>query len=151
MNSFDFLELFDKFRVSKQEVIDNANKYKIPEREESSNRKKEFPLTTANCPFCNKVPMKYINIKSKRFLVCSDDKCKKYLSLPKTGSLKLLNSSCSICGFNIFKVRKKKGKDYFTYYLCPKCWVEGLETKSGKGFCSNCDGYKIQDEKCVKR
>jgi len=146
----EFLELFDKFRASKQEFIDNANKYKIPENENASKTKKDFPLTKANCPFCNTVPMKYINIKSKKFLVCSDDKCKKYLSLPKTGLLKLLDSTCSVCGFNIFKVRKKKGKDYFTYYLCPKCWVEGLETKSGKGFCSSCNGFKIQDEKCVK-
>ena len=147
----DFLELFDKFRASKQEFIDNANKYSIPKNEEASMPKKNFPLTKANCPFCNKIPMKYINIKSKRFLVCSDDKCKNYLPLPKTGFLKLLDASCSVCGFNIFKVRKKKGKDYFTYYLCPKCWLEGLKTKSGKGFCSTCEDYKILGEKCVKK
>ena len=147
----EFLELFDKFRASKQELVDNANEYKIPKNEVASKPKKDFPLTKANCPFCNIVPMKYINIKNKRFLVCSDDNCKKYLPLPKTGLLKLLDSTCSVCGFNIFKVRKKKDKDYITYYLCPKCWVEGLETKSGKGFCSGCNDFKIQDEKCVKR
>lgn len=146
----EFLILFDKFRANKQELIANAQEY-VKDEEIAPKPRKEFPLTTANCPFCKKVPMKYINLKTKRFLVCSDDNCKKYLSLPKRGRLKLLTSNCSICKFNIFKVTIKKA-NAFTYYLCPRCWTEGLKDKiDGKGFCSNCVDYKILKDKCVEK
>jgi len=36
----EFLELFDKFRASKQELVDNANEYKIPKNENASKPKK---------------------------------------------------------------------------------------------------------------
>ncbi len=147
----EFLALFDKFLANKQELIKNAEKYKDENVESSLKPKKEFPLTTSNCPFCKKVPMKYINLKGKRFLVCSDESCKKFLPLPKKGRLKLLNSTCSICNFNIFMVSTKKGNNRFTYYMCPKCWAEGLSNKTKKGFCSSCENYKILNNKCVKR
>ena len=147
----DFLMLFDKFRANKQELIANAQEY-VKNEELAPKPMKEFPLTTANCPFCKKVPMKYINLKAKRFLVCSDDNCKKYLSLPKRGRLKLLNSICSMCSFNIFMVSLKKANRNYTYYLCPSCWTRGLKDKiDGKGFCSKCDKYKILNSKCVKK
>jgi len=146
----DFLILFDKFRANKQELVENAQEY-VKDEELAPKPRKEFPLTSANCPFCKKVPMKYINLKTKRFLVCSDDTCKKYLSLPKRGRLKLLNSTCMICGFNIFNVNMKKGNRNYQYYLCPSCWTKGFSDKiDGKGFCSNCENYKIMNNKCVK-
>ncbi len=147
----DFLTLFDKFLANKQELIKNAEDYKVQNSELSPKPKKEFPLTSSYCPFCKKVPMKYINLKGKRFLVCSDESCKKYLPLPKRGRLKLLNSTCSICNFNIFMVSTKKGNNKFSYYMCPKCWAEGLSSKTTKGFCSSCENYKIVNNKCVKR
>jgi len=133
----EFLQLFDKFLINKHKIISRINNYKM-----------EFtiPLTTSNCPFCNKNHMKFINIKNKRFLVCSDENCKQFLSLPKNGKLKLLDSNCSICNFNIFRVNLKKNNRSFTYYLCPKCWNEDRSK-----FCSNCQEYKIFKAQCIKK
>ncbi|MFX0137628.1 MAG: DNA topoisomerase [Candidatus Hodarchaeota archaeon] len=133
----EFLQLFDKFLVNKHKLISKIDSYKI---------EYTIPLTSSNCPFCNKSPMKFINIKNKRFLVCSDENCKQYLSLPKNGKLKLLDSVCSICNFNIFKVNLKKSNKSLTYYLCPKCWNE-----ERSNFCSNCQEYKIYKEQCIKK
>ncbi|MFX1329177.1 MAG: DNA topoisomerase [Promethearchaeota archaeon] len=138
----DFLQLFDKYLKNKSTLISKIDNYKMDFT---------IPLTSSNCPLCTTNVMKFINAKSKRFLVCSDENCKKYLSLPKNGKLELLNSTCSICNFNIFKVTLKKYKKPYIYYLCPKCWNEGLEDKSGKGFCSNCKEYKIFNDKCIKQ
>ncbi|MFX1391696.1 MAG: DNA topoisomerase [Promethearchaeota archaeon] len=138
----EFLQLFDKFLLNKNKLVSKIDNFKIDYT---------IPLTTSNCPFCNKNQMKFINAKTKRFLVCSDDDCKQFLSLPKNGKLELLKTVCSICGFNIFKVNLIKNNRSYTYYLCPKCWNEGLNNKSGKGFCSNCEFYKISSGKCVKK
>ncbi|MFW9829299.1 MAG: DNA topoisomerase [Candidatus Thorarchaeota archaeon] len=138
----EFLNLFDKFLINKSKLISKIDNYKI---------NYTIPLTTSNCPYCNKSRMKFINLKNKRFLVCSDENCKQYLSLPKNGKLELLNNTCSICNFNIFKVVLRKYNKPFIYYLCPKCWNEGLKDKSGKGFCSNCADFEISSGKCVKK
>jgi DNA topoisomerase-1 len=138
----EFLQLFDKFLINKHKLVSKVNSYKM----EYSTQ-----LTSSKCPFCNKNPMKFINTKNKRFLVCSDDNCKQYLSLPKNGKLELLDSTCMICNFNIFKVILKKNNKSYSYYLCPKCWNEGLNDKSGKGFCSNCESFKIYQGKCEKK
>ena len=90
--------------------------------------------------------MKFINIKNKRFLVCSDDNCKQFLSLPKNGKLELLDSTCSICNFNIFKVNLRKNNKTYNYYLCPKCWNEDRSY-----FCSKCSQYKIYKGRCIKK
>jgi DNA topoisomerase-1 len=138
----EFLKLFDKFLAKKHELISKANNYKM---------NFTIPQTSNNCPFCNRVPMKFINIKNKRFLVCSDENCKRYLSLPKKGKLELLDSVCSICNFNIFKISLQRNKKYYNYYLCPKCWNEGFQDnlKTGKGFCSNCKEFKISKGRCI--
>jgi DNA topoisomerase-1 len=138
----EFLQLFDKFLVNKHKLVSIIDNYKI---------EYTIPLTTSNCPFCNSHPMKFINAKTKRFLVCSDDNCKRYLSLPKNGKLELLDSTCSICNFNLFRVSLKKNNKLYNYYLCPKCWNEGLNDKSGKGFCSNCEEFKIFKGKCIRK
>ena len=133
----EFLQLFDKFLINKHKLISKIDNYKI----EYTN-----PLTSSNCPFCNKNPMKFINAKNKRFLVCSDENCKQFLSLPKNGKLELLDSICSICNFNIFRVILKKNNKSYTYYLCPKCW-----SNDHSKFCSNCNEYKISKGKCIKK
>ncbi|MFX1312478.1 MAG: DNA topoisomerase [Promethearchaeota archaeon] len=139
----EFLVLFDKFLANKHKLIPKIKSYK---------RDTNILLTSAKCPSCNKNPMKFINMKNKRFLVCSDDNCKMYLSLPKKGKLELLDSVCSICNFNIFKVILKKSNKSYPYYLCPNCWNEGMKDNvSGKGFCNNCSKYKIFKEKCIKK
>lgn len=138
----EFLQLFDKFLINKHKLVSKINNYKIDYN---------IPLTTSSCPFCNTNPMKFINLKNKRFLVCSDDNCKQYLSLPKNGTLKLLESVCSICNFNIFKVVLRKNNKPLTYYLCPKCWNESFKEKSSKGFCSNCEEYRIFKGRCIKK
>ncbi len=133
----EFLQLFDKFLINKHKLISKIDNYKM-----------DFTtaLTSSNCPFCNKNPMKFINIKNKRFLVCSDENCKQFLSLPKNGKLQLLDSVCSICNFNIFRIILKKNKKTFTYYLCPKCWND-----DHSNFCSKCNEYKIFKGQCIKK
>ncbi|MFX0026351.1 MAG: DNA topoisomerase [Candidatus Hermodarchaeota archaeon] len=144
----DFLVLFDKLLANKERIISNIDNFK---QKLDLRVPKEFPLIKSNCPFCNNHPMKFVNLPSKRFLVCSDENCKKYLSLPKKGTLELLNSICSLCEFNIFKITLHKNNKPFIYYLCPKCWNEGLNDKSGKGFCDKCSDYKIINEKCIRK
>ncbi len=140
----EFLKLFDKFLAKKQELTSKANNYKM---------NFTIPLTSTNCPFCHTNPMKFINLKAKRFLVCSDESCKKFLSLPKKGKLELLDSVCSICNFNIFKISLQKNQKFYTYYLCPKCWNDGFQDnpEKGKGFCSNCKDFKISKDQCIKK
>ncbi|MFX0082833.1 MAG: DNA topoisomerase [Candidatus Hodarchaeota archaeon] len=138
----EFLNLFDKFLAHRNELILKANGFKMTYT---------IPLTSANCPFCNKSPMKFINLKNRKFLVCSDENCKNFLSLPKKGKIKLLESNCSICNFNIFNVSLIKNKKTYNYYICPKCWNEGFKDNHGKGFCSNCEDFKIYKGKCVKK
>jgi hypothetical protein len=147
----EFLELFDKFLDNKQSVTHKINNYKTVSISHNGLRLTEPAFTSSFCPKCNKNEMKFINGKQKRFLVCKDDDCKTFLSLPKNGVLHLLSSRCAICGFNVFRVDLKKNKKLFSYYLCPKCWNEGLEIKDGKGFCSNCNTYKIIKGECVKK
>lgn len=140
-----FLDLFDKFLANKKDLIEKMNNVEV--------KPKEFPLTSANCPHCNLAPMKFITtFKKKRFLACSNENCeKKYLSLPKKGTTRMLKNTCSICNFNIFSISARKNNKSYTYYICPKCWNEGLSSQSGKGFCSKCEEYKIVKGACIKK
>ena len=147
----EFLELFDKFIENENNIVKVLENYKVKSYNLQSATENVIRQTTSSCPSCNSYPMKFINLKQKRFLVCSDDKCKKYLSLPKKGRLTLLKSTCSICNFNIFKVYLRKNNKPFNYYFCPACWNEGLSERNGKGFCSSCQLFIISDNKCVKR
>jgi len=145
----EFLRLFDKLLANEVKIISNIDNFKLKLDLQTP---KEFPLTSANCPQCNKSPMKFINLPKKRFLVCSDENCKKFLSLPKRGKIALLTSKCSICGFNVFKVFLRKADNKrIIYYFCPKCWNEGLNNKNGRGFCSNCNDFQIIQDKCQKK
>ena len=138
----EFLELFDKFLANKPEIISKASNYKM---------NFSVPLTSSLCPFCNKKPMKFINLKKKRFLVCSDENCKKFLSLPKNGKLELLDSTCSICNFNVFKISLKKNNKFYQYFICPECWNKSFKDNSGKGFCSKCEDFRIMKGKCIRQ
>ncbi|MFW9989715.1 MAG: DNA topoisomerase, partial [Candidatus Odinarchaeota archaeon] len=133
----ELLLLFDKFLINKHKLTSKINNYKIEYK---------TPITSSNCPFCKKYPMKFINTKKNRFLICSDEKCKQFLSLPKNGKLELLDSICSLCNFNIFKVILKKNNKSFIYYLCPNCW-----NKDHSQFCSNCIEYTISKGRCIKK
>lgn len=145
----EFLNLFDKLLANKKTIILKIDTFKKKLDLQTS---KEFSIKTqSSCPQCLKSPMKFINLPNKRFLVCSDENCKKYFSLPKRGKLTLLDTKCSLCGFNVFKVSVYKSKKLFTYWFCPKCWNQGLNEKNGQGFCSNCDNYTILKNKCVKK
>jgi len=146
-----FLKLFDKFLTEKKNLKLEIKHHIRNNPPTAMNTKKVPVLTKSACPFCHNSPMKFINLKAKRFLVCADPNCKKYLSLPKKGRLKLLQSTCKKCGFNIFKVSLWKENHTYSYYLCPKCWNDGLSEKDGKGFCSNCQDYKIVNGNCVKK
>ncbi len=142
-----FLNLFDKYLKQKEEFIAKSDLFKEKVTE------KQFPLTSSLCPHCKTHPMKLITpYKKRRFLVCTNEECsKKYLSVPAKGKIQILPNQCSICGFNIFKLGTYKNNRYFNYYICPKCWTEGLESKSGKGFCSNCPDYKVMKNQCIKK
>ncbi|MHA1491944.1 MAG: DNA topoisomerase [Promethearchaeota archaeon] len=150
-----FLDLFDKLLAEKSNIISRIDEYsgKIGENTKTLQKyNKKYPLTTSFCPVCKKSPMKLVTTRKKsRFLACSDEKCKSYLSVPKRGRINILKSSCSICGFNIFKITTKKNNKTIIYYLCPQCWTQGLKKQNSSGFCSKCKEYKIENNKCIKK
>ncbi|MHA1706764.1 MAG: DNA topoisomerase [Promethearchaeota archaeon] len=146
-----FLKLFDEFLAKKKDFMNEINNFKLKNNTMKTMKSHVQSLTTSTCPFCNEKPMKLVNLNNKKFLICLNEKCKKTLPLPKRGSPKLLKSKCSICNFNIVKIKLTKNKKQMTYYLCPKCWAEGFETNENKGFCSNCLNYKIENGRCIKK
>jgi DNA topoisomerase-1 len=150
-----FLELFDKFLGNKKKLISKITDFELESKNDTENNAfpKGFPTTTSMCPHCRTHPMKLITSKQgKRFLLCMNEKCEtKYLSVPKKGKITILSSTCSKCGFNVFKVMGRKNNKSFFYYVCPNCWTKGLKEKSGNGFCSNCETFKILNEKCIKK
>ncbi|TFG15378.1 MAG: hypothetical protein EU535_01770 [Promethearchaeota archaeon] len=150
-----FLELFDRFLGNKKEFASKIDQFELELKKDTKKKgfSKDFPSTTSMCPHCKTHPMKLITTKQgKRFLACINEKCeKKYLSVPKKGRIYILNSTCSMCGFNVFKIMTRKYNKSFFYYFCPNCWTEGLKEKSGIGFCSNCESFKIANDKCIKK
>jgi DNA topoisomerase-1 len=150
-----FLDLFDKFINNKNAITLRFDSVKtnLKTAMQQNFKQKKFPITTAYCPTCKKFPMKLVTTsQKKKFLACSNINCKTYLSVPKTGRITILKSSfCSICGFNIFKIVKRKNGKPLPYYICPKCWSDSFKDDSVNGFCSNCETHKILNEKCVKR
>ena len=111
-------------------------------------------MTQTVCPACNNSQMKIIRTKKgTRFMACESDECDNSYALPKAGTITILKeSSCQICGFNVFKIRKKKNKRTYEYYMCPICWNKGLKEKiDGYGFCSNCEKFKISKDNCVAK
>jgi hypothetical protein len=161
----EFLSLFDEFRNQKQKIISkmdklkqNGNTINVKQKnqmiDKPINKKKTFPLSTANCPVCKKSKMKLIHSKKKssNFLVCEDENCKTFLSLPKKGTIKLLKSQCQQCGFNVVKISMTKNKKKFDYYICPICWNHGLKNHiEGFGFCSKCNKFQINRGRCIKK
>ncbi|MEJ2279829.1 MAG: hypothetical protein P8Y70_19100 [Candidatus Lokiarchaeota archaeon] len=148
-----FLYLFDEYIAHKNELIQNL-KYSedsiIKEHKKNLNQNK---VTTSNCPHCKVAPMKVIKTKKGRFLACQNKECSnKYLNLPNKGKLYIMASGvCGKCGFNIFKFYTRKNNKNFSYYMCPNCWNIGYKEKnSKKGFCSNCENYKVEKGKCKK-
>jgi DNA topoisomerase-1 len=148
-----FLDLFDKFRNSKTAMTFQFDKVKGNLKTAmQQNSQKVFPQTTSKCPTCGIHPMKLITTsQKKRFLACSDRNCKTYLSVPKTGRITILKSTtCLKCGFNVFKILKRKNNKSYTYYICPKCWSDRYKEETN-GFCSSCSDFQISKEQCVKR
>ena len=166
----EFLILFDKFRKEKpnfllkmnvleqtgnitrgrnNQIISNK-KGPVPNNS-SPNLPKKSKYSSALCPNCKKNPMKLVINRdyTKKFLVC--ESCNTFLSLPKKGTPKILKSKCLICGFDVVKISSKVQTKFYEYYLCPKCWNEGLKDKSNDGFCSKCNSFTIEKGNCIKR
>ncbi len=153
-----FLDLFDKFLGNKDEFNLKLNIFKQNYKANDLTKRvlAKNQVTTSMCPYCKSFPMNLVILQQfKRFLVCSDNACvknnKSYLSVPKKGTITILKKShCYYCGFNIFQITIKKNYRSFNYFLCPKCWNDGLkEQVRGKGFCSQCNGHKIVANQCV--
>ena len=119
---------------------------------QQTSKQTNFPQTISKCPICKNHPMKLITTpQKKRFLACSDRNCKSYLSIPKTGKITILKSTtCLKCGFDVFKILKRKNDKSYIYYICPKCWSDSYK-EGTNGFCSNCTDYQISKEQCIKR
>jgi len=149
-----FLALFDKFRNEKIAITFKFDSVKdnLKTTMQQTSQKK-FPQTTSKCPTCKNHSMKLVTTsQKKRFLACSDRNCKTYLSVPKTGRITILKSTiCLNCGFNVFKILKRKNNISHIYYICPKCWNDSFKDESVIGFCSNCANNQISKEQCVKR
>jgi ssDNA-binding Zn-finger/Zn-ribbon topoisomerase 1 len=149
-----FLALFDKFRNEKISITFKFDSVKDNLRTSmQQTSQKKFPQTTSKCPTCKNHSMKLVTTsQKKRFLACSDRNCKTYLSVPKTGRITILkNTNCLKCGFNVFKILKRKNNKSHIYYICPKCWNDSFKEEDTNGFCSNCANYQISKEQCVKR
>jgi len=149
-----FLALFDKFRNEKNAITIKFDSVKANLKTTmQQTSQKNFPQTTSKCPTCKNHPMKLVTTsQKKRFLACSDRNCKTYLSVPKTGRITILKSTnCLKCGFNVFKIQKRKNNKSLIYYICPKCWSDSFKEEGTNGFCSNCANYQISKEQCVKR
>jgi DNA topoisomerase-1 len=144
-----FLDLFDKFRSSKKAITFEFDKVKGNLK---TAMQQNFPLTTSQCPTCKKNPMKLVTTsQNKRFLACADNNCKTYISVPNTGRVNILkNTTCSKCGFNVFKITKMKRNKTLTYYICPRCWSASYK-EGTNAFCSNCSDFQIIKDECVKR
>lgn len=151
-----FLDLFDKFIANKNELIakvDNIQKDNLESIQNLTQKPSQsYALKQIMCPNCKKNSI-FLNISSKNFrtLVCDIKECSKTIKCPRSGRFTVLNSKCKICGFNIFKMNRKKGVKSFNYYLCPNCWTEGLKKKIKDNFCSNCKEFKIANDQCVKK
>ncbi|MHA1472876.1 MAG: hypothetical protein ACTSQW_07255, partial [Promethearchaeota archaeon] len=149
-----FLALFDKFRNEKSTITlrFDSVKDKLKTSMQQTSKTKIFPQTTSKCPKCKNHPMKLITTtQKKRFLACSDRSCKTYISVPKTGRITILKTTnCLKCGFNVFKILKRKNNKTQSYYICPKCWNDSFKEESN-GFCSNCADFKISKDQCVKK
>ena len=144
-----FLSLFDKFLANKPKILLKIDDFKQQDIITiKKNYSKKYPSTSAYCPVCNKYPMKLITpYKKRRFLVCADEKCKTYLTVPKRGRITILKSLCSKCGFNVFKINIRKDNRSFHYYMCLACWNK----HEGQGFCSKCKENKIFNDQCIKK
>jgi len=142
----EFLKLFDDFRKQKSNFLQEFTNIEIDFQKKQN--------TKTVCPVCNSSPMKIIRTKKgTRFMACQSDECKNSYPLPKAGTITVLKeSTCQICGFNVFKIRKTKNKRNYEYYMCPICWDKGLKEKiDGYGFCSNCEKFKISKDNCVAK
>jgi len=148
-----FLKLFDNFLANKKLLESKISS--VDTKKFQSDSAKNKNITSADCPHCHQAKMKLITTRNKkRFLVCLNEQCPtKYLNVPNKGKIYILkNSFCSKCGFNVFKIYTYKNNKSFNYFMCPKCWNDGLKEKiSGKGFCSSCEDYTIKNNKCIKK
>jgi DNA topoisomerase I len=168
-----FLELFDKFRQNKTKILslmttikqtgnvirgrDNKILSKNNKGTKNSKNSKNSPYSSKEitidslCPKCKTEKMNIVKTKTSQFIACANRDCKTYLSLPKKGSIYPLKSKCSICSFNIVKIDRRSNGKKFSYYICPFCWNSGLKEASGKGFCSKCEKFKINNSKCIQK
>jgi ssDNA-binding Zn-finger/Zn-ribbon topoisomerase 1 len=150
-----FLELFDDFVMNKNDIFPKINNFQIPtnDKAEYKGDNRSSIITKSMCPFCKNSSMKLITTRRDiRFLMCMNEKCqKKYLLLPKKGKIIPLITKCSLCGFDVFKIKTKKNNRFYNYNICPNCWSTGLQKEKGKNFCSHCENFQIINGKCVKR
>ncbi|MHA1149046.1 MAG: DNA topoisomerase [Promethearchaeota archaeon] len=143
-----FLDLFDKFLSQKEEISAEITNF-IKNSEIINETEKSSLLKNVICPACKKSLMLYLKQSRYRFLQCSNLECKIKINIPQSGYFKALDSKCLICGFNIFNIKKKKGKKSYSYYICPKCWTEGSEFNPKRTFCSQCTKGKIEKNTCI--
>jgi DNA topoisomerase IA len=147
-----FLALFDRFLAKRNKLLKKMTEFQSLTTTHTQLKTKKARLTASKCFKCNNYQMELVTThQRKRFLACTDRNCKTYLSVPKRGRIQILKSFCSKCGFDIFKIHLKKNGRIISYYMCPKCWNEGLNDKQGKGFCSKCIEFSILKDKCMKK
>lgn len=110
-------------------------------------------LSSSLCPICKKSPVKLVISPEKRFMVCTNDLCKTFLSLPKVGNVTLLNSTCKLCGFNIVHITGKNPNSNrdLDYYVCPNCFKKFLETKAKIGLCYACEKHQVINGQCIDK
>lgn len=63
------------------------------------------PEIAGDCPRCKEGKMVLIRLKETRFLGCSQ-KCGYTQSLKKTGRLTMLDNTCPVCGWKMFRIKE---------------------------------------------
>ncbi|MGQ4875239.1 MAG: DNA topoisomerase [Promethearchaeia archaeon] len=148
-----FLELFDLYLKNKEILINEIKKFAENVNIKKFEKKDKKKIDTKQiCPFCNQGRLLIIyNSNNKREIRCNNVKCAKNIAIPNRGFIEILKNKCRACGFNICKIStRKKGKN-IEYFICPYCWAIGSEKNPKGTFCSNCNQYKIENQKCVKK
>ncbi|MFV2015629.1 MAG: DNA topoisomerase, partial [Candidatus Heimdallarchaeota archaeon] len=85
------------------------------------------------CMICNEKLILKSSVKGKRFLLCTNEQCKKAYPLPKKGAMVLLPEKCHACPMYPIQV----GTGTKSWIFCPNCWIE-RQNSEGLLFCSKC-------------
>jgi ssDNA-binding Zn-finger/Zn-ribbon topoisomerase 1 len=112
------------------ESIDSADSADSTDSTDSadpfSNASTVPPEFIGSCPRCKEGKMKFVSYNDNRFLQCAL-KCGHTQSLPEKGQLAILDKTCDVCGWHLFK-----NKDAEEFCANRRCRAIGLKKEQQK-------------------